>query len=300
MRVLVTGGAGFLGRHVARTLDRAGHDVLVFDQAPVDELASVRGDLLDPNDVQAAVGQVDAVCHLAAVGDVYLAFERPGLAAAINVVGTANIMEAAKSSGTQKVVYASTWEVYGEPHYTPIDEQHPTNPDHPYNITKLGGEHLALSYDKLKDVPTVGLRLGTAYGTGMRPNSVFSIFVDRASRGEPITISGSGQQGRQFTHAADIGSAFAKAIESDVRGLTFNVVGDEVITIRALAEAVALRLPTEITYGQARVGDIPSALVSNQRAREVLGWAPLVSFQQGLDELITWHLDGAKPGQPVR
>ena len=163
MRALVTGGAGFVGGHVARVVQNAGHEVLVFDQADVADMPAIKGDLLNPNDVFEAVSGVDAICHLGAVGDVYLAFERPALAAQVNAVGTANIMEAAKQAGTRKVVYASTWEVYGEPRYTPIDERHPTNPDHPYNITKLAGEHLVRSYDKLKGVPTVSLRLGTAY-----------------------------------------------------------------------------------------------------------------------------------------
>jgi UDP-glucose 4-epimerase len=154
----------------------------------------------------------------------------------------------------------------------------------------LAGEHLVRSYDKLKDVPTVSLRLGTAYGTGMRPNAVIPVFVGKAAREEPITISGSGRQGRQFTHASDIGAAFVLALESDVRGEVFNIVGDEAVSIRDLAEAVVRRLPTQITYGEARVGDVPSAAVSNQRAREVFGWQPTTAFERGLDELIAWQL----------
>jgi UDP-glucose 4-epimerase len=203
-------------------------------------------------------------------------------------------MEAAKNAGSRKVVYASTWEVYGEPEYSPVDEKHPTNPDHPYNITKLAGEHLVLSYDKLKGIPAVALRLGTAYGIGMRPNAVFSIFTEKARRGEPITINGSGEQGRQFTHATDIGRAFVRALESDVRGDRFNIVGDEYVTIRDLAEAVVRRLPTEVTFGEARIGDVPPSLVSNDHARQVLGWEPIVSFDEGLSQLIAWHLDQAK------
>jgi UDP-glucose 4-epimerase len=290
MRVLVTGGAGFLGRHVATGLADCGHDVLIFDQADHGAMPTIRGDLLSFESVLDAVSRVEAVCHLGAVGDVYLAFERPALAAAVNVVGTANVMEAARQSKSRKVVYASTWEVYGKPVYQPLDEQHPTNPDHPYSVTKLGGEHLALSYDALKDVPAIALRVGTAYGTGMRSNSVFSIFIDRAAAGRPITVQGSGAQTRQFTHASDIASAFALALASDLRGERFNVVADKAFSIRELAEAVARRLPTEITLTEARVGDVPSALVSNRRAREVLGWAPAMTFEQGLNEIIDWEL----------
>lgn len=291
MRVLVTGGSGFLGGNVAKVVQDAGHDVVIFDQVPRAGFECIEGNLLNREEVQDAVDQVDAVCHLAAVGDVYLAFENPPLAAMINAAGTAHVMEAAKTGGCFKVVYASTWEVYGEPRYTPVDEDHPTNPDHPYNITKLAGEHLVLSYDKLKNVPAVALRLGTAFGIGMRPNSVFSLFVDKAIKGEAITINGSGEQGRQFTHATDIGRAFVCALESDVRGEAFNIVSDEYVTIRDLAETVVRYLPAEVTYTAARVGDVPPARVSNRQARRVLGWRPQVSFDEGLQQLIAWHMN---------
>ncbi|GAC1406386.1 MAG: SDR family oxidoreductase [Chloroflexota bacterium] len=290
MRVLVTGGAGFLGGHVATELAEAGNDVIIFDQAESTLFPTRRGDLLDADSVKAAVRGMDAVCHLGAVGDVYLAFERPALAAAVNAVGTANVLDAAHHAGSTKVVYASTWEVYGEPEYSPLDEQHPTRPDHPYNITKLAGEHLVLSYDRLKDVPGVALRVGTAYGTGMRPNSVFSIFIRKAANREPIVIHGSGSQSRQFTHATDIGKAFALAIEPDVRGEVFNIVANEAQTIRELAEAIGRSLPTEISFGEARVGDVPSATVSNAKARQVLGWEPSMLFQEGLNQLIEWQV----------
>src|SRR5690606_29645146 len=134
------------------------------------------------------------------------------------------------------LVYASTWEVYGKPEYEPIDEDHPCRPDHPYNITKLGGEMMFLSACELRGLSGVALRLGTAYGSGLRPNSVLRIFIDRAKKGEPITIAGDGSQGRQFTHASDIARAFLLAAESDVSGIALNTIAPETTTIRELAE----------------------------------------------------------------
>lgn len=122
----------------------------------------------------------DAVCHLAAVGDIYLAGDRRDVAASANVVGSANVGLAAETTGT-RVIYASTWEVYGTPLYEPIDEEHPLRPDHQYSITKLAGERLLIAIDHLRDVPFVSFRLGTAYGSGMRPNSVFSVFSRKGS-----------------------------------------------------------------------------------------------------------------------
>lgn len=205
MRILVTGGAGFIGSHVVDALREANHDVVVFDlNPPPGSHYFVQGDLTNLDDLVRATQGIDYVCHLGGVGDVYLAFENPPLAAACNVMGTANLMEACLRNGAKKVVYASTWEVYGEPRYQPMDESHPCNPDHPYNITKLSGEQIALSYDKLKGVPVISLRLGTAYGTRMRLNSVFSIFIKRARNKEPLTIKGSGAQSRQFTHGKSV------------------------------------------------------------------------------------------------
>jgi UDP-glucose 4-epimerase len=189
------------------------------------------------------------------------------------------------------VVYASTWEVYGEPVYEPVDEKHPCEPDHPYNITKLAGERMLIAADRLRDVPVVALRLGTAYGLGMRPNSVFEIFIEKARKGEPITIQGDGSQGRQFTHARDIARAFVAGAKSDIRGIALNVVSPEMISIKQLADVVTERFPTEVTYGQPRPGDVPPSYVSAARIEEKLGWKTNVSFEEGMAELLSADRD---------
>ncbi len=305
MFVIVTGGSGFLGSHVVEALLGRGHEVGVLDVTPP-RWAETRGsrcrfietNLASLESVCDAVAGADAICHLAGVGDVYLAAREPYTAALLNGAGTAHVAEAALRQGVRKVAYASTWEVYGEPHYQPIDEAHPCNPDHPYNITKYMGERLLLSYDRMKGLPVVALRLGTAFGARMRPNSVFSLFVSKALAGETITIQGTGEQSRQFTHARDIARAFALAIESDVHGEVINTVAPQPISIRQLAEMVQRRLPTEIQHAPARSGDIKPALIDSSKARRLLGWEARVSFSDGLDELI----DGAAAslrGEPV-
>jgi UDP-glucose 4-epimerase len=285
MRVLVTGAAGFLGSHVADAFAEAGHDVLVYDVAPTTRHPRVTGDLMDVDALRVAMRGREVVCHLAAIGDVYLAGERPALAAAVNVTGTANVCEAALAEGL-RVVAASTWEVYGEPERQPIEEGDACRPDHPYNITKYAGERLALSYAHLKGLHVVALRLGTAYGTRMRPNSVFSVFIDRALRGEPITVHGDGAQGRQFTHASDVGRAFLAAAERAASGSVYNVVAERIVTIRQLAELVVGQLPTTLTFGPPRQGDVPSARVSAERAARELQWAATVRFEDGVAEII--------------
>lgn len=295
MKIVVTGGAGFVGRHVAAAVVEAGHACSVLDVSPIPEdlarsgVQWTAGSLTSVEELRSAFRGADAVLHLAGVGDVYLAAEKPWLAAELNVVGSANLAEACLAEGVGRVVYASTWEVYGHPQYEPVDEKHPTNPDHPYNVTKLGGEQILLTYDALKGLPVVALRLGTAYGTGMRPNSVFSIFIGRALRGEAITVSGDGRQHRQFTHADDIGRAFVAAAESDVRHEVMNVVAEETVTIRQLAEMIVAEAPTQLSFGEPRPGDISPARVSAARARELLGWEPRIPFADGLRDLIEHH-----------
>jgi UDP-glucose 4-epimerase len=288
MRVLVTGAAGFLGRHVARHFLRQGWNVVGFDLASFVEsgIRSIQGDLTEANSVDYATVDADVVAHIGAIGDIYLAGEQPALAAEVNVVGTANIVEAALRHGA-RVIYASTWEVYGQPVSEPIDERHATMPDHPYSITKLAGESLLMAASHLRDLPALSLRLGTAYGSGLRPNSVFRIFLDRARAGEPITIQGDGSQGRQFTHASDIARAFEMAARSKETGIALNIVSPETVTIKELAEHMIARYPTEVSFGPSRAGDVPSALVSAEKARSVLGWQAEVPFEQGLDEFIT-------------
>jgi nucleoside-diphosphate-sugar epimerase len=295
--VVVTGGSGFLGSHVVEELVGRGHTVRIFDAQPLrpetaalDRVTWVPGDLANRASVVAGFADAEAVCHLAGVGDVYLAGQQPHTAALLNVVGSANVGEAAHEHRMRKVVYASTWEVYGPPEYEPIDEAHPCRPDHPYNITKYAGERILLSYDALHDLPVLALRLGTAYGHRMRPNSVFSLFIGRASRGESITIQGSGEQSRQFTHARDIARAFALGLEADARGMALNTVAEETVSVRRLAELVTARLPTAIEHAPPRPGEVVPARVSADKAARVIGWRATIPFRQGLDELIDAHV----------
>lgn len=287
VRALVTGDAGFLGRHVADHLASEGWEVTGFDRATRAGAGyeRIQGDLKVLDDVLGAAKGMDLICHIGAIGDVYLAAERPELAAAVNVAGSANVARAAKEHGA-RVVYASTWEVYGTPQYQPLDEHHPCDPDHPYSITKLAGERLLLAADHFDDVPVLSLRLGTAYGTGLRPNSVFRVFIDRARRGDPIFIQGDGSQSRQFTHASDIAQAFSMASRSELRGRALNIVSSESRSIKELTEIVVDRYPTDVGFEPARAGEVTPALVTAAAAMETLGWRAEKTFEEGMAELM--------------
>lgn len=138
-RVLVTGAAGFVAPHVADAFEERGHEVIRTDIRSADDSRIVRADLTSLPSMLAVTEGVDVVCRLGGVGDVYPALNEPQTAAAANVLGTTNLLEACLRNGLRKVIYTSTWEVYGEPEYEPMDEEHPCNSDHPYGITKLAG-----------------------------------------------------------------------------------------------------------------------------------------------------------------
>jgi UDP-glucose 4-epimerase len=291
MKVLITGAAGFVAPHVAEEFRKNRHQVLLTDITNRCNMGQITvADLTSLEDMLRVTEGIDVVCHLGGIGDIYKALASPSLAASANVLGTANVLEACEKNSVRKVVYASTWEVYGRPHYQPVDEEHPCEPDHPYGITKLAGERLVIAFDKLKGVPGIALRMGTAFGIGIRSNTVFSVFIRRAMAQQPITISGSGLQTRQFTHVSDIARAFYLAATSDIHREVINTVAAEPISISELAQLITEELPTETIFGESRPGDVQAINVSSVKAERCLGWKAMADFRQALREMIAWHL----------
>lgn len=276
-RVLVTGSAGFIGFHVAQFLKEQGLEVATYDKKNGQ-------DLLDEKTLAKSLKSVDAICHLAAVGDVYLAAEKPDLAQIAGPTATALLVKAASSQGIKKIVYASTWEVYGKIQHQPVDEKHPCFPDHPYSIAKYAGELIVQS--RLFSVPWVILRLGTAYGTHMRKNAVIPLFIKKAKSKEPIIIQGDGSQKRQFTHVKDITKAFYLSLADNVSSEIFNIVSQESVSIGELAKTITDRFPTNIEFKEKRPGDVEPAYVSSKKAKQLLAWEANTSFAEGIKELL--------------
>src|SRR5439155_15157772 len=174
------------------------------------------------------------------------------------------------------LVYASTWEVYGKPETDIVDESHQCNPESSYSISKLAGEFFVRQLRSLMNVKATALRLGTAYGPGMRSSAVISRFLDRARKGEPLTIFGNGRQFRQFTHTADIARAFVLCLKSDPKSGVYNIVADEKISIRDLAGRIARVFKVPIEVREQRASEPPSAHVSSKLAQKELGWVSQV------------------------
>jgi UDP-glucose 4-epimerase len=301
VRILVTGGAGFIGSHVVDRLLAAGIAPRIFDVRPSAhhgaEVDAVVGDLLDREALQKAMAGCDAVVHLAAAADVDEVARRPAEAEAVNARGTLNVLEAARGAGVARVVYASTIWVYGSATGL-VDEDHAVElPDHLYTATKLAGEMYCRSYAALYGLDCTVLRFGIPYGPRARPAGVIPIFVRKALAGEPLTIAGEGLQSRRFVYVEDLADGVVRALAPEAVGRVYNLVGEQSVTVRAIADAIrALVGDVAIVHTPARAADFAGAEICGARAATELGWRPATSFDEGVRRYLEWHCrDSALP-----
>ncbi|WP_320671841.1 NAD-dependent epimerase/dehydratase family protein [Patulibacter defluvii] len=293
--VLVTGGAGFIGSHVVDRLAAAGHRPRLLDARPSpwhdpDAVETVIGDVRSVDDVVAAAEGCAAICHLAAAADVNDVLERPHWATELNGIGTLSVLEAARRLQTPRVVYASTVWVYSDVDAEEVDEDAPLQlPAHLYTAGKLSGELYCRSYAELYGVVSTVLRFGIPYGPRARPAAVIPSFVDRARRGEPLTIAGGGEQERSFVYVEDLADGVVRALAPAAAGRTYNLGSDETTTIRALAEVVRdVVAPVEIVHREGRAGDLRGATIRNDRAAAELGWRAATPLREGVRRYAEW------------
>ena len=294
MRVLVTGGAGFVGSHVVDRLLAEGHAPVIYDlrRSPHHHhVESVRGDLGDVAKLTRAMEGCDAAIHLAAAADVDAVEAAPLDAERDNARGTAHVLEAARRTGTPRVIYASTIWVYSD---TPADvheEDSPlAAPAHLYTATKLAGEHYCRSYRALYGLDSTVLRFGIPYGPRSRPTAVIPAFVRRALAGEPLTLAGGGMQTRRFVYVEDLAGGIVRALAPEAANRVYNLVGDTDVTIREIADTVReLVGDVEIVHVPGRSGDFNGAPVSGERAMAELGWRPTTPFREGVRRCVEWQ-----------
>ena len=295
MKVLVTGGSGFIGSHVVDKLRDKGAEVRVFDMVMPTfrrDIEFYQGSLLDLEVIRMALNGIDAVYHLAAVADVKDVFNDPYYAESINVRGTINVLEAVRrSTGIKRVLYGSTTWVYSEVAETSVDERTPLQaPAHLYTATKIASEYYCQSYSRLYNIPVTILRYGIPYGPRARDGAVIPIFVRRALRGEPLTLAGDGLQFRKFVYVEDLAEGNVLALKPMAKDKIYNLDGTERVSIKAIAETIQKILGNvTIEYVPARPGDFAGKEISSQRAREELGWEPTVKFEDGVRRYIAWY-----------
>jgi UDP-glucose 4-epimerase len=305
VRVLVTGGAGFIGSHVVDRLAAHGHEPVIFDlihsphHAPA-EVKTVVGDLADRDATRRAVRGCDAVIHLAAVADVNDVVADPIRADRINVHGTQMILEAARQEEIARVVYGSTVWVYGNaPAEGDLDEDAPLAlPSHLYTATKIAGEMYCRSYNSLYGGEHTILRFGIPYGPRARPAAVVPAFIARAQSGEALTIAGDGRQTRQFVYVEDLAEGVVAGLIPAAADRVFNLVGDEETSVRQIADTVReLVAPVPIVHGPERPADVHIGRISGERAARELGWRAETPFLDGVRRYVEWL--AVTSGSPV-
>lgn len=296
-KVIVTGGSGFIGSHVVDALVDAGHNVTVVDHRIRPHRSDVcfeDVDLMDFSSVLSATRGAEHVFHLAAVSNVNTAHKYPVYSTALNVVGTAHVLEAARIHGVRRVYLASTvWVYNGAPDNGPIDESVPFYPNgagHIYTSSKISAEMICHNYQQLYQVPVTILRYGIPYGPRMREELLIPIFLKKAFNGEPLTVAGKGEQFRKFLYISDLARAHVLAMNAKAENQTYNLEGARKVTILEVAESIRdiLGDQVQINFVPARPGDFGGKEVTADKAREELGWEPTIEFQRGLATTLEW------------
>lgn len=294
-RILVTGGAGFIGSKIAAAL-ASENDVRVLDDLSSgsrsnvpDEATLIEGDVRCDTDLDQATEDVDLIFHQAALISVEKSVRRPELTHEINVTATVKLLERARKESA-RFVFASSAAVYGHPEEVPIAEDAPAEPTSPYGLSKLTAERYVRLYGELYDLPTVALRYFNVYGPGQCGgdySAVISVFVEQATNGDAITVEGDGSQTRDFVHVQDIVQANLLAANTGISGV-FNVGTGESVSILELAETVrdVSEPESEIVHTQARSGDIDRSRADVSRLRSALGYEPTVALESGLEQFL--------------
>ncbi|MGC9350220.1 MAG: NAD-dependent epimerase/dehydratase family protein [Anaerolineae bacterium] len=307
MKILVTGGAGFIGANLVRQLLDAGHRVRVLDNFSVGRRAHLQGlpleiiagDILDVEAVAQAVQGVDGIVHLAAQTGVPGSLIDPHHDCRTNVLGTLNMLEAARHADVERFVFASSNAPLGR-QPPPATEDKAPLPISPYGASKLAGEGYCLAYHGSWGLGTVVLRFANVYGPySMHKSSVVAkFFKDILSKGE-ITIDGDGLQTRDFIYVGDLCRAVVLALESDVSGEVFQIATGVETSIRELAALVqdVMGRAVEAQYGPGRQGDIRKNYSAVGKVERVLGWVPQVSLGQGVQAMWAWFRPRAREWQ---
>ncbi|WP_254862343.1 SDR family oxidoreductase [Halovivax gelatinilyticus] len=323
MNVLVTGGAGFIGSHVAQALLDGGHHVVVLDsmdpyydteikaenrscceRTAAHRYYFVEGSITDADLVDRVFSSygIEFVFHQAAQAGVRTSVENPHKPHEINTTGLLTLLEAAADHDVVRFVNASSSSVYGHDEYLPYDEAHPTRPRSPYGVTKLTAEHYCRVFTEIHGLPTVSLRYFTVYGPRMRPNMAISNFTSRCLSGEPPVIYGDGQQSRDFTYVDDVVSANLALLETDAAdGEVMNVGSSGSITIDELAAHVVSVTGADVepVYDDPRAADARHTHADVSKARRLIGYEPTTDIRDGVSRFVEWYADNREWYEPL-
>lgn len=320
-KVLVTGAGGFIASHLVERLVNEGAQVRAFTRynsrndvgmlrtIPADvfsQLEILQGDLRDVEAVRGAVRGVDTVFHLGALIAIPYSYVNPREVIDVNIMGTLNVLMAAREFGVRRMVHTSTSEVYGTAQYVPIDEKHPLQGQSPYSASKIGADKIAESFYRSFEVPVVILRPFNTYGPRQSARAVIPTIISQALTRDEIKL-GSLDPMRDFTFVKDTANGFICAAEAEnVLGQEINLGNDNTISIGDLVDkifGIIGKTPKVVTDSQRirpNKSEVMRLWASNQKAKEMIGWEPRVSLDEGLRLTIEWisaHLDLYRPDQ---
>jgi nucleoside-diphosphate-sugar epimerase len=302
---LVTGGAGFIGSHLAEELIRRGERVRVVDSlitgkrenlAHLPQVEFIEGDLAEPGVAARAVAGVDYVLHQAAIPSVPRSVEDPVTSNRANVDATLNVLVAARDAGVKRVVYAGSSSAYGNAPTLPKVETMPPAPLSPYALQKLVAEQYCQMFTRLYGLETVTTRYFNVFGPRQDPSSpysgVISVFISALCQGRAPTIYGDGEQTRDFTYVANVVDGVLRACQArDASGETINVATAGRISLNQLFDAVRELVGADVRpkYADVRAGDVRDSQADISKARRLLNYEPSVSFEEGLKRTVAWY-----------
>jgi len=308
-KIVITGGAGFIGSHIAESLAKDGHEIVIVDNLdPYYSVALkkrntnivlnsgnatfINADVTDLDKIKDVIDStVDYVFHEAAQAGVRISVEDPFKPNDVNVLGTLNVLKASLDSGVKKVINASSSSVYGKVKYLPFDEQHPTEPVSPYGVSKLAAEHYCRVFYEVYGLPTTSLRYFTVYGPRMRPDLAISIFTRKMLANEPITVFGEGKQTRDFTYIDDVVEANKRLINNKLTdGKILNIGDGNRISVNDLIENLRsiTGSTSEIIYAGKQKGDTEDTLANIDLGNKLIGYKPLFDIHKGLNKFVDW------------
>ena len=308
MRMLITGGAGFIGSYLCEKYTKEGHTVVCLDNFLSGNLLNVRhllgcknfrlikGDIRDFDLLERISRDVDIIFHLAAQIHVDRSYVEPRLTYEINVMGTQNVLEVARIYDVKKVIHASTSEVYGSAQYVPIDEKHPLDAPHPYGASKIAADRMCYAYIRTYDMNISMLRFFNIFGPRQRDigyGGVISIFTRRVLNNMPPVIYGDGLQTRDYTYIEDAVRAFDLVLNNESRLEPINIGSGKQVSIIDLANMIinlcGKKGKIKPVHVEPRIGEVKKLIADATKAKKLLGWEPKNSLKEGLKAFIQWY-----------
>jgi UDP-glucuronate 4-epimerase len=310
MKILVTGGAGFIGSHLAEKLVREGHQIAIIDDlndfyAPEDKRTNLHAvsragsfcfhhaDIVDTVKIAEIVARElpDIIIHLAARAGVRPSLAQPFLYEQVNVHGTMGLLEACRRSGVPKFIFASSSSIYGVANQVPFSEgDHRNFPISPYAATKLAGEKICFTYSHLYDIRTTCLRFFTVYGPRQRPDLAIRKFTGMIECGQPIPLFGDGSSGRDYTYVDDTIAGIRASIDYDTPYDVFNLGNSHPINLNTMVQTIeaAVGRKAHIERLPDQPGDVPITFADISKARRLLNYDPKTPFSEGIRKFVAW------------